>query len=363
LWPGWAIAAAGLAVADRRNWRTAAPAAFSGFWLAYLFWPSGGGSGATSTAAILPLAASYLIFLAHPVWSARQRGRSSGPIDLCLTALNAGFFFGAGYGVLHAAGTGLEGLFAVTAASAQMAAARLLWKRDEHASLLAAGAAWLLLVVAVPVQFAGYRVTIAWALEGAALAWIGLRAGTQRAVTASLAVFLLAVLRLGFADSGMYTAASEYGLLGNARFFSFAVSAASLWAAAWWIRQDWRALACYLTGHTVMLWGLGLETAGWVARNTPPQNLTSAASMALSVLGGGYAVGLVAAGAARKHGVTRMAGAVLIGAVVSKLYLYDVWLLSQFYRMTAFAILGTLLLVVSCLYSHFRGSLGNWWRP
>jgi uncharacterized membrane protein len=48
---------------------------------------------------------------------------------------------------------------------------------------------------------------------------------------------------------------------------------------------------------------------------------------------------------------------------VAKLYLYDVWLLGQFYRMAAFAILGVLLLAMSYLYSRFRGSIQNWWRP
>jgi uncharacterized membrane protein len=86
-------------------------------------------------------------------------------------------------------------------------------------------------------------------------------------------------------------------------------------------------------------------------------------STSISVLAAAYAVLLVAAGVARRHAVTRVAGIVLIGLVVLKLYLYDVWLLGQFYRMSAFAILGVLLLAMSYLYSRFRGSLGNWWRP
>jgi uncharacterized membrane protein len=56
-------------------------------------------------------------------------------------------------------------------------------------------------------------------------------------------------------------------------------------------------------------------------------------------------------------------GAALIGLVVGKLYLYDVWLLGQFYRMAAFAILGVLLLAMSYFYSRFRGSVETWWRP
>jgi uncharacterized membrane protein len=44
---------------------------------------------------------------------------------------------------------------------------------------------------------------------------------------------------------------------------------------------------------------------------------------------------------------------------VLKLYFYDVWLLSQFYRMAAFAMLGVLLLLMSYFYSRLRRSVEN----
>ena len=49
----------------------------------------------------------------------------------------------------------------------------------------------------------------------------------------------------------------------------------------------------------------------------------------------------------------------LIGMVVLKLYLYDVWLLGAFYRMAAFAILGVMLLVMSYLLAEG----GPWTSP
>ena len=64
-----------------------------------------------------------------------------------------------------------------------------------------------------------------------------------------------------------------------------------------------------------------------------------------------YAVLLVAGGAGWKHAGSRLMGMGLIGLVVLKLYLYDVWLLGPFYRMAAFAILGVMLLVMSYVYS------------
>jgi uncharacterized membrane protein len=149
----------------------------------------------------------------------------------------------------------------------------------------------------------------------------------------------------------------------NARFLTFVVSAAAFWGAAWWLRRGPFALVAYAAGHSVLLWGLGLEAVGWAARAAAPQNFTSVASTSISVLIAAYAVALVAAGVFQRHAPTRLLGAALIGLVVGKLYLYDVWLLGQFYRMAAFAILGVLLLVMSYFYSRSRGSVETWWRP
>ncbi|MBZ5585395.1 MAG: DUF2339 domain-containing protein [Acidobacteriia bacterium] len=243
-----------------------------------------------------------------------------------------------------------------------MAASRVLWRRDARGSLLAAGAAWVLLVLAAPIQFVGYRVTIAWALEAAAAVWIGARLEDTRAVRAAFAIFLLVLARLASVDGRMYPAPSGYVLLANARFLTFAVGAAGFWAAAWWIRRGRLALAASIGGHGVMLWGLCLEASAWAARAAAPQNMRSVASTSISVLAAMYAVLLVAAGVLRRHAPTRVLGVALIGAVVLKLYFYDIWFLGAFYRMAAFAILGALLWVMSYLYSRFRGSIGSWWR-
>ncbi|HEY2013521.1 MAG TPA: DUF2339 domain-containing protein [Bryobacteraceae bacterium] len=355
------VAAAGLAVADWRGWSTAVTISFAGFWLAYASWRAQAGTPSTLPVLAL-LTASYLLFLAWPAWRARVRGHALRFQDLMLIATNAVVYFGAGYGLLWSGYAAWQGLFAVAVAVVQMAAARWLWGHDARGSLLSAGTAWVLLVLAAPIQFAGYRITVAWAVEGSALTWIGVRLRNNRVVAASLLVFLLVCGRLAALDSQMYADPSDYSLLVNARFVTFAMAAASLWAAAWWIRQGTQALVTYLTGHFVMLWGLCQEAAGW-AQRTGEGDVRSVISMSISVLVAAYAVMLVAGGVARRSAITRVAGIVLIGLVVLKLYLYDVWLLGQFYRMAAFAILGVLLLAMSYLYSRYRASIDTWWRP
>ena len=80
-------------------------------------------------------------------------------------------------------------------------------------------------------------------------------------------------------------------------------------AAAWMLRTDSRgALTAYVTGHALVLLGLGVETVDWVTQSASPQNYLSIASASISVLAGAYAVMLVALGSARRHAATRILG-------------------------------------------------------
>lgn len=64
-----------------------------------------------------------------------------------------------------------------------------------------------------------------------------------------------------------------------------------------------------------------------------------------------YGTALLAYGLAQASAVNRILGLVLIGLVISKLYLMDVWVLARIYRITAFIGLGALLLAASYVYS------------
>jgi hypothetical protein len=321
----------------------AAPGAFAGFWLAYAIW-----YGQSQYTPLAILTAAYALFLAAPIV---RRAARLNAVALTALALNAGLYFAASYALLRTSYAPYVGLFAVAVAAAQAAAARLLWRSDPRAALLSAGAAWVILILAAPIQFAGYRVTVIWAAEAAAMVWIGVRIAEPRAVRAGIALLALVLARLALADSAL---AVDTTLL-NPRFLAFAAAAAAFAAGAWWTRATRTATATYVTAHAVLLWGLMLEAVGWAARTASPENFASVASTAVSVIAAAYAVLLVAAGAAWRHAGSRLLGMGLIGIVVLKLYLYDVWLLRAFYRMAAFAILGVMLLVMSYLYSRRTG--------
>src|SRR4029077_7278767 len=105
-----------------------------------------------------------------------------------------------------------------------------------------------------------------------------------------------------------------------------------------------------------------MEALAWAARTSAPQNLLSVETVSISILYAIYAVVLVSAGVATRTPINRIAGLGLMGFVVVKLYLFDVWQVGRVYRISAFVALGALLLATSFLYSHFRAVIESWWK-
>jgi hypothetical protein len=364
-----ALAAAGLAVADRRQWPALSSVTFTMFWIMYWAWVSEyRRSDAPLGACMVLLTAGFLLFLAWLPWRMLIRKIALARQDFLLFAMNGALYFGSAYALLERDNHAWLGLFAVAVAAVHLAIAYYLWQsmpagsRDPRPVLLALGVALCFLTLAAPIQFTGYRITLAWALEGAALTWIALRFASVRMQWAALAVFVLVLVRLHGIDSWVYPDARSYSAAVNARFLTFAVSALAMWASAWWIQAGPRALAVYVAGHFVMLWGLGLEVAGWSERTAAPGNLVSFQSASISILMAVYAVLLIAGGVVKQSALNRLLGLGLIAIVFGKLYLLDVWMMSWFFRIVAFGVLGALLLLTSYLYSRYRTSIESWWK-
>lgn len=356
----------GLVVADRRQWADAVSITFASFWISYALWYSWYRSPRPLEPIFFFLTIVFLCFLGWAPWRLLFRKFPLRHQDLLLVPINAAIYFAVSYYLLEPSYRAYMGLFAVAAAAAHMLVGY--WLRqaaprgDHRPSLLCAGAAWCFLTLAVPIQFQGFRITIIWALEGAALAWIRVRTKEVRLIYPALAVFGFVLLRLGAIDAWMYSAPQGYATLGNLRFLTFFIAAISFWAAAFWIKRGRIALAIYVAGHGIILWGLSLELFGWAARTTGAENLRSVESTSVSILLGTYAVLLVVFGLLNRSAADRWLGLGLIATVVVKLYLYDVWLLGLLYRVTAFAVLGVLLLLMSLFYSRYRSSIESWWR-
>jgi uncharacterized membrane protein len=362
-----AVAAAGLVAADFRKRAALAPIALAAFWTLYAIWYRSFYGTVAAGAALPFLTVAFLLYYAWPPWRVLVRKAELRSPEFLVLSLNAVAYYAAAYSLLVTDNRAYLGLFTVALAGLYLAMSMEMWRhlpaehRDSRPVLLSLGVAITLITLAAPIQFTGFRITIGWAIEAAALTWIGKRARSEPLIAAALCVFGLVFIRLWTLDSWIYTQ-PDYRVLWNGRFMTFLVAAAAFWASARWLGAGARALATYIAGHAVLLWGLMLEVTGWAERTAAPQNLTNLESTSISILMAVYALVLVAAGVVTRTLINRVLGLGLIGLVVAKLYLYDVWLLVRIYRIAAFAILGALLFITSYLYSRYREKIEAWWK-
>jgi len=143
--------------------------------------------------------------------------------------------------------------------------------------------------------------------------------------------------------------------------FAFSTSAAYFILAALNRTRATFYNALYFVAHAYVVVGALRLIVLWASNNIAAIDRENFISAATSILLGLYGVACLCYGFLRKSATDRMLALGLLGIVIAKLYLYDVWLLTRFYRISALVILGVLLLGASYLYSRFkqRGSVSR----
>jgi uncharacterized membrane protein len=141
-------------------------------------------------------------------------------------------------------------------------------------------------------------------------------------------------------------------------WFGFALAALHLWGAMRKERSSPVHDVLYFTGHGCFALAAlsALEVLIRYAVSAGDQG--SVLSELGSVFLGVYGVAALVYGVTKKSPANRTLGLVLLGLVIAKLYVWDVWFLERLYRMTAFIALGVLLLGASYAYSRWRSKPG-----
>lgn len=367
------FAAAGLALARWRDWAIAPSWTLAAYAAAYGLAEIMVNRPPGVLRDFLLLSLAFLMFFSWTPWRALVDKLDLRASDVVLMSGAAIGYFAACYDLLDPVQPEPRGMLAAAIGGLYLLLSRELGERRE--SDFALGIAFVLFTLAIPIQFAGFRITMAWALEGAALSWIASRSNGRLLLSVAWIVLGLALLRLLMFDSWMYLSlpafSRTYTALLNSRFLTFATVAGSLWCAVVFLLRSEQlpasgrrrfAAAAYSAGHAVLLLGLALEINGWVNRNVAPADQDSVATVSLSILFTVYAVVLILAGLRTRQAIHRILGLGLIAIVVAKLYLVDVWVLGRLFRITAFLALGALMLAVSYTYSRFRELLERLWR-
>jgi uncharacterized membrane protein len=343
---------------------------FSAFWLGYFLVAVADSTAMLVWARFSGVTVAFLVFVRWQFRTLLRDPENLTPRRLSSLAGNALVYFGISYGLLtHDHHALLGPLAAVLAAIYLIAGIRLhrnsgLGEVNKQAALLVLAIAFVFLTLAIPIQFVGFTVALAWALQAAVITWLALRLNNQRALIGGAFVFLIDVARVLLIESTSFSDVRSHALIANTRFLTFTVVGVALLLSARWSKAIWRGLALseYIAGHVVLLTGLALEAMDWAFRTTPPQSLVSVQTLSISVLFGIYAVALIGIGVAFRSAINRVAGLVLIGIVILKLYFFDIWQLDRIYRISAFVALGILLIAASFLYSKFRRLVEGWWK-
>jgi uncharacterized membrane protein len=360
------VGAAGLLVADLFRRPVGGAVSFLTFWGACGIWVSINGKPSDTVPVFLLLTIGFAMYLVWVPFEKLSRGVAIRTPQLIVLANDGAVYFGCGYILLKTEYPAWLGLFAAAVGAVHLPPGVKLWREantpdyDSRPALLSVGIALAFVTLAVPIQFIGFSITLSWAIEAAALVWVGGRMRENRVQLAAGVVYVLILLRLYGFDAWVPVV---HPLLINLRFLAFVASAASFFLGAWWLKNIRPpAAAAYVAGHFVFLSACLFELSDWVAASVSPEDQAGAMAIAVSLLMAVYAVVLIAAGVAWRSRLNRLLGLGLIGLVVLKLYLYDVWEASRLFRTAAFVSLGILLLLTSYLYSRFRPALETLWK-
>jgi len=294
----------------------------------------------------------FLIFALLAVLHQVINRRPAKGADIALILINAALYFGTSYWLLEASYHPYLGLFAVLMSAFYLGLGYLTYIRDREDRYLILsflGLAAVFLTLAVPIQLDQNWVTMGWALEGVALTWVGLRAGSRATRSAALLIFVTAALHWLSVDVSdfAYQAGQAFTPLINRRAASGGVLIASLAAAAWLfhrlrgqVEEEERAMfgGVYVLGANVLaITLLSLDVNDYFERAKAallPDDLVgrvgresgrieNAKQFSLSVLWILYGAAALIIGVTRRLRLLRFGALILLGLATFKVLVAD----------------------------------------
>jgi uncharacterized membrane protein len=229
--------------------------------------------------------------------------------------------------------------------------------RDVVAAMNALAVAFTLAAAALAVQLDGTWLTAAWAAEGAAMVWVGLRA--RRDWFRALGAVLLTVAVGRWLGLHLPSTAADFRPLWNEAFLLGAFIVALLYVLAWLhTRAEPRVSAhresvatLLVSASIVTVFLLTAEsTKYWTQQGEQLSDATFARGLTVSLLWAFYAAVLIVIGILRRYAPIRYTAIALFGLTIGKVFLVDLAGLEGIYRVVGLMIVGAVLLAVSFLY-------------
>jgi uncharacterized membrane protein len=238
--------------------------------------------------------------------------------------------------------------------------------RDLGRLALVAGAVLGFVTLAIPLQLEKQWITIGWALEGAALAWLYTRIRHRGLLGSSSALLTVVLVRLAFnPEVFAYHVRSDVPIF-NWYLYTYLVAAAATFLAAYLLRREdtlfgikklrpMRLLPAF--GTVLLFLLLNIEIADFFATGPTLTFGFSGASLAQDLsytLGWAvFAMGLLAAGVVLASRAARITSIALLAVTVLKAFLHDLPSLGGLYRVASFALLALALAAVAVALQKF----------
>jgi uncharacterized membrane protein len=235
---------------------------------------------------------------------------------------------------------------------------------DRRFALALFGASTLIFVTAaIPILLDKEWITVAWALEAAALAWLATRIPEEGLVKASVALAAAAFVRLVL-NPLLWGYHPRSGTpIVNWYLYTFGVPAVAFLLAARWISGSGWARSSRLpeilrAASGILLFVLlNVEIADFYSTGVSLTFRLSGGGlgedMTYSLSWGLFAIGLLFLGLAQRSKLTRAAALLVLLLTIGKVFLHDLWNLGALYRVGSIVGLAIALLAVSFLTQRF----------
>jgi uncharacterized membrane protein len=314
-------------------------------------------------------ATMYGLFLAYPLVLGRRAGRLLQPYLAAVLAGGVAFFL-ARQSMFEGGLASVVGILPVAEALltclllAQLLRLEPPGERVLGRLALVAGTALAFITVAIPLQLEKEWITIGWALEGAALAWLCGRIPHRGLFLASNGLLAAIFVRLALNPSVF-----EYQARGlriwNWYLYTYLICGAAMFAGAFflsrarrWTLVGLRYAPGFLTGGgTILLFLLlNIEIADFYSGGptiTFNFSATLAQDLTYTLGWAAFALGMLGAGLVLKSRPARIAALLLLVGTVLKCFLHDLGRLGGLYRVGSFVGLAVCLALVALLLQRF----------
>jgi uncharacterized membrane protein len=345
-----------LGMATFRNWRWLNLLGLLGSLILFAVWYVEYGEQSSLLVAELSLTAIFLIFVAatslfHILWR-----RKTGPADIALMAVNALAYYSISHALLWDDYQSWFGGFTLILAIfyGVLGYAAFIRLRDNlQLSWSAIVLTFLFFSIAIPMQFEGPWIAVAWAAEAALLLLISSRYNIWFLRAFSLLIFSAMMIRLWSYDAA--TIGRYFSPVLNYRFLAYVSSIVSLYTAIYILHrirsrirpnENWILPTLVVAANILTIWIFSLELTDYF-------DSENATNLSLTVLWALYALAVVIIGIWRQWRWVRLGGLYVLVIAIVKVFAYDLFALGGGYRIAAFASLGIILITSGFLYQRY----------